>query len=569
MIESWTDVSPARQRTLKSAVSTVVRLIGLPAGSVILSPAYLRERILCRSPKALGVCKDRKSNIFSDLSFIMRREGILDEAKTPISGPWVALKNRLPRKDPLAFQPRVILNGFARYCSLRGIMPDAVTSETLEAFEFQLTTRALTRDPRRLVGRIRGLWNRSAGTIAGWPAQRLERGRDPDQYILPPDRFPDSFKADLEVFGRRLAGTVLDDPFADLPDTGDDTGDQAPLLHMKPLRQTTIDLRKSHCRWAASALVATGVPIEDVVDLRSLVVPVERARTILRFLWDRAGRKPSAAGGHVAEVLRIVARYHARLPAKDIAQIKEWAKPVKLVYRGMTPKNEASIRAMTTPQHDKDMLQLPAAFMRAARELLPTHPLEAKTLAMRAVAIEILSRVPLRLGNLSGLRLDRHLQRPDPRRGAIEYIVIDILDETKNSRAICMPVSKATAAMIQEWITKFRPIVGSPDCVFLFPNHAGGNRPITPQGLRDAIKTAIAEHVGVDFTPHQFRHLAARTFLEAFPGHYEEVRQLLGHASIETTIRHYSGIESEASARRFDEVVLNRRRSLKNTKGRH
>jgi integrase len=560
MVDSWTDLPPDRRRDLRSAVSTVVRMVGAPAGSVILSPAYLHDRLLCRSPKALGVSESRKRNICSALRFIMSSQGVIEATKAPVSDQWRALVGHISGRQ------RVILNRFARYCSLQAVMPDAVTSATLEAFEVQLTTRTLTRTPRRLVGRIRGLWNRSAGTVEGWPAQKLVRAGKADQYILPLNPFPDSFKQDLDAFGRRLSGTALDDPFTDLPD-GDDADDQAPLARIKPLRQTTVELRKSHCRWAASALVATGVPIAEVADLRSLVVPLDRAKTILRFLWERAGQKPSAGAGHVAEVLRIIARHHAKLPAKDVAQIKKWGKPVQLVYRGMTPKNEASIREMMTPQREADFLELPDAFMRAARKLRLTDPPEAKTLAMRAVAIEILTKIPLRLSNLRGLRLDRHLQRPDPRRGAFTHIVVDILDETKNSRAICMPVSRTTAAMIQEWITDFRPLVGSPECVFLFPNGDGGNRPITPQGLRDAIKTAMAEHVGVVLTPHQFRHLAARVFLEAFPGHYEEVRQLLGHASITTTIRHYSGIESEASARRFDEVVLNRRRALKGKAG--
>lgn len=41
----------------------------------------------------------------------------------------------------------------------------------------------------------------------------------------------------------------------------------------------------------------------------------------------------------------------------------------------------------------------------------------------------------------------------------------------------------------------------------------------------------------------------------------------LRFASIQTTIRFYSGMEQESSAWRFDEVILNRRRTLKNKLG--
>ena len=560
LIESWSHLPPTRRRDLRSAVSSVVNMIRQPAGSIQLTPVYLREHILRRSPKALGIGRKRFNNIVSDLNFVLLGLGAVDAPNTPLSAPWRALKGRLDSRQG------ALLIAFARYCSRQAVAPNDVTSAILDTFLVWLATRTTTRNPPKLVGRLRCLWTQSSETVEGWPTQKLVRTRKPGEYILSLECFPHGFKIDLGMFARRLSGSVLDDPFAYLPGTGVDVDDEAPLSPIKPLRQTTIDLRQSHCRWAASALVATGVPISEVTDLRSLVVPLDRAQAILRFLWQRAGGKPSAAGGHVAEVLLMIARYHARLPANEIAQIQQWAKPVTLVYRGMTAKNEASIRAMMTPQREADFLELPEAFLRAARKLRLTAPAEAKTLAMRALAIEILTKIPLRLANLRGLRLDRHLQRPDPRRGRITHIVIDILDETKNSRAIRMPVSRATEAMIQEWITDFRPLVGSRDCVFLFPNGNGGNRPITAQGLRDTIKAATAEYVGVTLTPHQFRHLAARVFLQEFPGHYEEVRQLLGHASIETTIRHYSGIESEASARRFDEVVLKRRRMLKTRK---
>ncbi|GAV37058.1 hypothetical protein ROTAS13_04751 [Roseomonas sp. TAS13] len=75
-------------------------------------------------------------------------------------------------------------------------------------------------------------------------------------------------------------------------------------------------LRLAHARWAASALVASGaVAAAEIASLRDLVVPLERAQAAIRFLYERAGDgtargRPSAAGHHVAEVLRIVARHY-------------------------------------------------------------------------------------------------------------------------------------------------------------------------------------------------------------------------------------------------------------------
>jgi integrase len=117
--------------------------------------------------------------------------------------------------------------------------------------------------------------------------------------------------------------------------------------------------------------------------------------------------------------------------------------------------------------------------------------------------------------------------------------------------------------MLEEWITEFRPLIAAPDCVYLFPGHRTGNRPISAKSLRNAVKKATREYAGVELSPHQFRHLGAHTFLDEFPGHYEEVRRQLGHASVATTTRSYCGAEDESAMRRFDAAILNRRQKLR------
>ena len=57
-------------------------------------------------------------------------------------------------------------------------------------------------------------------------------------------------------------------------------------------------------------------------------------------------------------------------------------------------------------------------------------------------------------------------------------------------------------------------------------------------------------------SPHQFRHACGAIFLGSDPGGHETVRNLLGHRSIETTIRYYAGMETAAALRRYDQVIL-------------
>jgi hypothetical protein len=44
-------------------------------------------------------------------------------------------------------------------------------------------------------------------------------------------------------------------------------------------------------------------------------------------------------------------------------------------------------------------------------------------------------------------------------------------------------------------------------------------------------------------------------FLEAHPGCYEDVRRLLGHKSLQTTINFYAGLEGAAAVKRYHNVI--------------
>jgi integrase len=74
------------------------------------------------------------------------------------------------------------------------------------------------------------------------------------------------------------------------------------------------------------------------------------------------------------------------------------------------------------------------------------------------------------------------------------------------------------------------------------------------------IRKVTEWYVGVRLTPHQLRHFCARTVLDDNPGCHELVRALLGDRSIETVIRHYTGLEQEAAVEHYDEVIEGLRR---------
>jgi integrase len=329
-----------------------------------------------------------------------------------------------------------------------------------------------------------------------------------------------------------------------------------------PVRPVTADLRMSHVRWGASSLVLTGVPLPEITALSCLLTPLTRAHDILRYHFRAAGKKPSARGMHVAEVLLMIAKHYLKLPEEALAQIREWAKPVRLKYHGMTEKNEVCVQnIMGDPARELRLRELPSVYLKTARSLLMQHPRKACSRALAAALIKLLNDLAERGGEIRGLRLDQHLQRADPRRGLITHINIPPT-ETKNKKVRHIRIQPETGQVLEAWITTFRPHVAAPGCPYLFPGWGTGHQPIGRQGLRDAVKRATREYVGVTLSPHQFRHLNANIILDELEGQYTLVQRYLNHASVETTMRSYCGSEAKSAGRCVDAAIFNRRQRL-------
>jgi integrase len=61
--------------------------------------------------------------------------------------------------------------------------------------------------------------------------------------------------------------------------------------------------------------------------------------------------------------------------------------------------------------------------------------------------------------------------------------------------------------------------------------------------------------LGLRINVHLFRHIAAKMWLDAHPGHYEALRRLLGHKALSQTINAYAGFEAGTATRLFADVI--------------
>src|SRR5262249_61641448 len=109
------------------------------------------------------------------------------------------------------------------------------------------------------------------------------------------------------------------------------------------------------------------------------------------------------------------------------------------------------------------------------------------------------------------------------------------------------------AKMLVEYRDRIAPkVIGHrPERVFM---NANGS-PKSQATVTWLIKTYLQRRAGIQLTPHQFRHLSAKVILDAEPGSFETVGQLLGHKNRKTTVNYYTGINTPPAARPHQRLI--------------
>src|SRR5262249_15153647 len=157
---------------------------------------------------------------------------------------------------------------------------------------------------------------------------------------------------------------------------------------------------------------------------------------------------------------------------------------------------------------------------------------------------------PIRIRNLAGLHLKRHLVRPA---GPRALWLVDVPpDEVKNEVRLLHELSQRVTTVVDRFIRDFRPRLAEPGNSYLFPV---GTTHKTPNYFSRQIRDVIADWVGIDMTPHQFRHLAALLMQRNSPGSFAALAQLLGHKKIDNLIRYYAELDTLSAGREFDAIV--------------
>jgi integrase len=245
-----------------------------------------------------------------------------------------------------------------------------------------------------------------------------------------------------------------------------------------------------------------------------------------------------------------------KLSAHEVAALKTLRSKLGPRPSGLTEKNKSMLRKFDDPRLVTDLIHLPDRLWTGARRRLPTSR-RAFIDLQTACAIDLLIHVPVRMQNLACLNFQAHLHWPQGRRKPA--LVTFRGDETKNQSPLEFEIPTVLAERLQVYRNEIAPAVIGERPAAMFVSFAG--RPRKQDTIKMTITKTIRRYLGVKLTPHQFRHLAAKIILDANPGAYELVRQLLGHKNLSTTTMFYAGIDTRRAGRAHADLIIKLRES--------
>jgi integrase len=427
------------------------------------------------------------------------------------------------------------LSSFARYCSARGIGPSQVNDETFAAYwgyRAETTGLATHNTAKRFMVRA---WNSCAAATDVWALKRLT---EPPLKVAEPSwkAFPAGLRHDIDGY------------FAGLAKVHRTLGGK----RIQPCSPTTIETRRAELVAMARMAVRLGAPIESLSSLGALLHP-DIAERVIDAYWQKNGQEPKTATIDLGWKVLRMARETGCLDQGALDRLDEMRVALEQHRReGLTAKNLQLVRQVLTDGVWSEVVSLPNVLMQQARLAKDHAPIKAAVSAQLAVAVAILSFAPVRVSNLVSIELGQNLIKP----GGLNspYWLVFPHYDVKNRVDLNFKFDRPRTDLIDEYIHEFRPaLLRGANASWLFPGESG--QPKHKLQFSKQITVRIQKAIGLRITVHQFRHAGAAIYLKHHPGHYETVRQLLGHRDIQTTIRFYCGLQTMQATEQFGELI--------------
>lgn len=524
-------LTDTQRRDFKSAITRICNCSGVLPECVPATPAAVNKLLATLNAAKCGVKPQTYWKMLSHLRSTFARYFQSPRPKRAKDGSlppsWQALKRYCTDKKIL-----IGLQRFIGYCADEGWEPDEIGLAHYEQFAAMVQTTLIRKHPGRLLRQVAVQWNRATKLVPGWPTSQFPVEAKRQGYTLKWGALPTPFRLEVEAWLKSRSEPDL-------------TSEEARL----PLRPRTIKERRFQTLQVASALVHSGMPVEAITSLATLVEPIN-AKAAMTFFLERAGKKPSPQTQALSVLLGIISK--ERCPPDENRKKKLALLRRKLAHRrhGMTEKNRQAIMPFKDPALVRQLMALPKAIV-AYAETLPAGVYPA-ALVRTALCIEILLFCPIRIGTLVRLNLNTHFETVGSGRKQRIMLVIPA-EDVKNKVDLRFKLQPRTVKLRNLYVKKYRSAFSNTQTSLLLPARNG--HPVLPNTIGPAIRRTAKRFLGHNLTPHQFRHLMGMLFLKEEPGKYEVMRRTLGHKHLSTTTNFYLGQEADAAIEHFDHVI--------------
>jgi integrase len=303
-------------------------------------------------------------------------------------------------------------------------------------------------------------------------------------------------------------------------------------------------MRNYELRSFASALVLQGVPAENLTTLAASL-SLENYKLGLQWFYVRHGSKPGRMVHNLAANLKAIARHWLKVDKDTLEAMSKIVSRLAPPTQGMSDKNRDRLRPFDYEDNIKAIVNLPQTIR---RHLGRASSAKARKtgLSTAAMAAELLLVAPMRLGNLCQLHLDQHFINV----GDKTHLVFR-KEDVKNTVDLEYELPAETLELLDWYISHHRK--ADPQNRYVFAGEGLSHK--STNTLRQQIMQTVKAYTGLTVNPHLFRAIGGSIYLQAYPGAYEVVRQVLGHRNIATTTAFYTGQEDRRSRRHFIETV--------------
>lgn len=170
-----------------------------------------------------------------------------------------------------------------------------------------------------------------------------------------------------------------------------------------------------------------------------------------------------------------------------------------------------------------------------------------------ALMVAMLAAHPIRLANLTMIRLGQHLDQLDD-----QVWLRFSAHETKEKRAFETPLAEVLHTPLVQYLETYRPILldgHESDALWISVRKS----PMKEQSVYDQTVRTTRTLFGRPITPHLFRDCAMTTLASEDPSHVRVGARLLGHSSLRTGERHYNQATMLSAVAQYHQTIADLR----------